>query len=997
MLKPFDPRPDFVELEHEIAVFWQNNGIIKKYLHKNDSAPDHFSFLDGPITANNPMGVHHAWGRTLKDAFQRYHTMKGDKQRYQNGFDCQGLWVEVEVEKELGVKNKKEIENLVPGDSFASLAKFVELCKERVRKFSAVQTQQSERLGYWMNWDHSYFTMADHNNYAIWNFLKVCHERDWIYLGTDSVPWCPRCGTAISQQEILSEEYHELTHNSVYLGLPLKEREDERLLIWTTTPWTIPANIFVAVHPELEYSLVQFEGKKYWVMSSRIEAVFGQGAESERNVKGAELVNLHYSAPFDELPIYKEAITKHYFHEVLAAPELVGEGEGTGLVHIAPAAGGEDYRLATREYKYDDLVIEVVDEAGDYVEGFGELSGKNAQQHPELILDALGDFLFKTAKYTHRYPVCWRCKTELIWRVVDEWYIAMDRPDPTDDKKRTYREQMMDVAREVEWLPGWGLARELDWLRNMSDWMISKKRYWGLALPIYPCDCGEVTVIGGYDELKELHKEGWESFEGHSPHRPWVDQVKISCPKCGKPVERIPDTGNPWLDAGIVPFSTFFPVGEFGKDGNLEGSAPGFHPDEAYFAEWYPATLVTEAFPGQFKNWFYALLAMSTALRKTAPFKTLLGHGLVRDEHGDEMHKSKGNSIEFNEAAEKAGVDSMRWVYASQAPEMNVNFGYSPASEVKRRVFSLLLNSYNYLATYIKEGDALESPPSEHILDKWLQERIYQATAEVDRSLEAYSTHTAVRAIESLLEDISTWHIRRSRDRFASDSPERLAACTNLYAALKSVILVMAPLTPYLSDILYQRMVRPVQADAPESVHLCEFPPIKELDMSVLEQMQTCREIVSLGQAKRAEAKIKLRQPLAKATVTTPTPLSEALVKIMQDELNVKSVDQKTAEGASSVALETTITPELQEEGDLRELVRTIQSLRKNAGLKLGDSPKVAYLAEGGAAGLVQKNLETLKKETNLTELEDSANTASTEHSITANTSVGTVQLSIAS
>jgi len=562
---------DFIELERETLRRWEKKGIVKKYLEKNKTSKKYFSFLDGPITANNPMAVHHAWGRTYKDLYQRYKNMRGYRQRFQNGFDCQGLWVEVEVEKELGLKNKREIENLVIGERDESLARFVELCKERANKFAGIQTEQSIRLGYFMDWENSYYTMSDENNYMIWHYLKKCHERGFIYKGRDSVPWCPRCGTAISQHEMLTEDYKEVVHESIYLELPLEGRKREFLLVWTTTPWTLPANVAVAVDEEAEYVLVKGLGNdNFWVGSGLVEKIFGKehlGVVKE--VKGKELVGLKYRFPFDDLPGVRETreANPKSFHKVVATDSRImpiTTEEGTGLVHTATGAGTEDFQLGK---KLGLAVLPVIEEDARYMEGFGFLSGQNAKEKPEIILDFLKkedekegvDWVFKIEKYKHRYPACWRCKTELVWRVVDEWYIKMDLPELRlrSGKIVTYRQAMMEVAKKIKWIPGFGLKRELDWLSNMHDWLISKKRYWGLALPIWVCEkCGHFEVVGGLEELKSKAIEGWSEFQGKSPHRPWVDKVKIRCEKCGDVMSRIPEVGNPWLDAGIVAFST---------------------------------------------------------------------------------------------------------------------------------------------------------------------------------------------------------------------------------------------------------------------------------------------------------------------------------------------------------------------------------------------------------------------------------------------------------
>lgn len=499
--KPVSSQVDFPALEKEILEYWQKNGIVEKYLKRNDSSQEKFSFLDGPITANNPMGVHHAWGRTYKDLWQRFYNMKGFRQRFQNGFDEQGLWVEVEVEKELGLQSKKDIENLVPGDKFASLEKFVNLCKERVKKYSGIMTEQSKRLGYFMDWDHSYHTSSEQNNYTIWRFLKIIYQKGWLYKGHDSVPWCPRCGTAISQHEISAEEYKELTHTSIYFKLPVKDKEHTYLLVWTTTPWTIPANVAVAVDPKEKYWGVKIGLETLWVMGKRVEelgklGILGELGEQRESLDGKDLVGWEYTGPFDGLPAVKNVFAD-YRHRVIAADPLIlsiSAKEGTGLVHIAPGAGAEDFALGKKENL---PVIAPIDESAVFVGGFGGLEGLGVKEATAPIIKNLeeGNFLFKTEQYTHRYPTCWRCKTELVWRVVDEWYIRVDKKDPSDNT--TYREKMLKAARGIKWQPKFVEKRELDWLENLHDWLISKKRYWGLALPIWECSkCGNFEVIG---------------------------------------------------------------------------------------------------------------------------------------------------------------------------------------------------------------------------------------------------------------------------------------------------------------------------------------------------------------------------------------------------------------------------------------------------------------------------------------------------------------------
>lgn len=928
MFNKVEPKVNFVDIEKKWLSRWKDNDIVPKYLKRNHNSGKKFFFLDGPITANNPMGVHHAWGRTYKDLWQRFKNMQGFEETFRNGFDNQGLWVEVEVEKELGFQSKKDIEAY-------GIENFVNKCKEATLHWSRIQTEQSKRLGYFMDWENSYFTMSDENNYTIWHFLKTCHQRQLLYKGRDSVPWCPRCGTAISQHEILQEEYRQLVHESVFLRFPFgKTREDlyedEYLLVWTTTPWTIPANAMVALNPELKYSQVSFEGKKYWLASDRVEFIFKDNFKVEKEVTGRELLKIgqYYVGPFDDLPVIQKAREADpvAFHRLVEASDLVSEEEGTGLVHIAPGCGAEDFRLAVKELNYPEMVIPAIDESANYLEGYGELSTKNAKETPELIFSGLkkkedGKYLFRTEEFTHRYPVCWRCKTELVWRVVDEWYIKMD----------PLREPLKEAAREATWKPSWALDREIDWLNNMSDWLISKKRYWGLALPIWECECGNFDVIGSKEELKEKAVEGWGEFESQSPHRPWIDNVKIKCSRCNKLTTRIKDVGNPWLDAGIVPFSTLI---------DPKTDKVSYLTDKKYWENWFPADFITECFPGQFKNWFYSILAMSAVLENRAPFKTLLGHASVRDEKGEEMHKSKGNAIWFDDAAEKIGVDVMRWMYVSQNPELNLNFGYGLADETRRRFHLILWNVYNFFVTYanldgftgINNG---EEPGVDNLLDRWILSRISNLAQLVTDSLENFDAYNASRAIELFVNDFSTWYIRRSRSRVGSSTNDEKDK-KNFYLTTHQVFLtlmkLLAPFNPFISEEIYKNLT------SSESVHLEDWPGVdKELiNENLEEKMSFIRNIVEIGHSKRRLENIKVRQPLSNLLVeNSHFELEDQLVGLIKDELNVKDVEVKLGKGEVSATLDTKITPELKNEGEAREIVRKIQEARKemNCGL----------------------------------------------------------------
>jgi len=872
MFEKVEPQVDFVKLEHDVLAFWRERDVFNQRRKLNAGKPI-WSFLDGPITANNPMGVHHAWGRTYKDLFQRYFAMKGFDQRYQNGFDCQGLWVEVEVEKALGFTTKKDIEEY-------GLEKFVEMCKERVRKFSAIQTEQSIRLGYWMDWDNSYFTMTDENNYTIWGFLKRCHERGLIYKGTDSMPWCPRCGTGISQHE-MHEGYREVVDRSVIVRLPLRDRTDEYILAWTTTPWTLTANVACAVHPEITYAKVKQDGLIYYLAEACLDQMKSNGPfEVLHKLPGAQMVGWKYAGPFDELPAQKDVAP---LHRVVGWKDVSAE-EGTGIVHVAPGCGREDFELSKTE-KLACLVP--IDEAGVYVEGYGDLVGKPAQKVADEILKSLRakGVYYKSENYKHNYPHCWRCGTALLFRNVHEWFINMN-----------WREEIMESAREVRWIPDWGLDRELDWLANMRDWMISKKRYWGLALPIWECECGHFEIIGSREELKARAVAGWDAFEGNSPHRPWIDAVKITCSECGRQISRIKDVGNPWLDAGIVPYSTV-----------------GYNSDRDYWSKWIPADLVTECFPGQFRNWVYALLAMSTMMERKAPFKTLFGYALMRDEHGKEMHKSAGNAIWFDDAAEKMGVDVMRWIFCAHNPLNNLNFGWTLGDQIKRKVFSTLWNVYAFFSNYARldafDPKAPQVPLGKRQdIDRWLLSDLQLLVREANTDIPNYELYPFMRKAERFIEDLSNWYVRRNRRRFwrtqSEDDTDKLAAYQTLYETLVTLCKVLAPVIPFVTEIMYRQLVAQQDPAAPESVHLCDYPEARlhEIDETLSAQMDTTVDVVSTALSLRTTTQLRVRQPLRELKVFTADETARTGLKrferLVLEELNVKSLTVAADVGA---------------------------------------------------------------------------------------------------
>jgi len=950
-----DTQVDFPARERAILEFWRQNGIFEKLRRKNAGKPK-WSFLDGPITANNPMGVHHAWGRTYKDAYQRYFAMTGHELRYQNGFDCQGLWVEVEVEKELKLNSKRDIENLVPGDRFASIDRFVTLCKDRVDFFAERQTKQSIRLGYWMDWDRgddwkkppderrSYFTMSEENNYTIWSFLKKCHDRQLVYRGYDAMPWCPRCAVGLSQME-MHEGYRLVAHRAVFVRFPLRQRPGENLLVWTTTPWTLTSNVAVAVNPELIYLKVKHRDQFYYLAkgaftAQRLEEQFKRkewvegvpklktleqifkekgGYEVVGELFGRQMVDgigWDYEGPFDELPAQRrpggcpdeiaavvqkpqkaQAKSAKDAHKVIAW-EAVGETEGTGIVHIAPGCGKEDFGLGST---YGLPPIAPLDDEGVYLPWFGELNGKSAVD-PATTDSILNDLkqkglLLEVEKYPHSYPHCWRCKTELLFRLVDEWFIDMK-----------WRDEIMRVVEDATFLPESinGKARELDWLKNMGNWMISKKRYWGLALPIWWCEsCNAFDVIGSREELKERAIEGWEQFEGQTPHRPWIDLVKLKCAKCGGKASRIPDVGNPWLDAGIVPYSTM-----------------GYNRDRKYWEQWFPADFITESFPGQFRNWFYAILAMSTMMEGRAPFKVLLGHATVLDEWGRPMHKSSGNSIAFDDAADQEyeitdpkgqvsrhkamGADVMRWMYCRQNPAANINFGPGPADELRAKFVLKLWNTYAFFCNYARldgfDANALPVPMSERTdLDRWILSDLQFLIETAREEFESYNVQFFCTQAERFVDELlSNWYVRRTRRRFwkGEHGTDKVAAYQTLYTVLVTLTKLCAPIMPFLTEEMYQNLkpARSASEEWPESVHLCDFPEADEslIDNDLSEDMTALLRLVAMGLAVRSNAKVKVRQPLAEMRVQPGHDSDRRAVERFGDqiceELNVKEV-----------------------------------------------------------------------------------------------------------
>ena len=1009
MFRTLPPVPDHPALELDILEWWDERGTFDKLREQNRGGPT-WSFVDGPVTANRMvLGVHTAWGRTLKDVFQRYKALRGFDQRYQNGFDCQGLWIEVGVERELGLNSKLEIEEY-------GLAEFARRCREVVVRSSRALTEGSIRLGQWMDWGNDYFTFSDTNIEYIWRFLKLVHERGWLYLGHRSTEWCPRCGTSLSQHELTQAGvYQERSDPSLYVRFPLRERPKESVVVWTTTPWTLPANVAAAVKPDAEYGRRE-NGE--WVAVARYpDETF------VRRVPGAELVGLRYEGPFDDLGPGGEVD-----HRVIPWDDVSLE-EGTGIVHIAPGAGQEDFELGRL---HDLPVLSPVDEAGRFYDSYGWLHGLSTVEAADQIVGRLAEkgFLLEAGAYLHRYPHCWRCDTPLIWRVTDDWLISV----------ADVRQPLLDANATVDWTPAYMGKRMDDWLRNMGDWNISRRRYYGLPLPFYPCGCGHLNVIGSRAELEERALGGLEQLE--ELRRPWIDEVPIRCADCGERVERIAEVGDVWLDAGVVPFSTLGwrnPVCV--PQGYATGAAKGLTnadlPDHAYWERWFPADWVSEM-REQIRLWFYSQLFMSVVLTGRAPFRSVLGYEKMLDERGREMHSSWGNTIDAPDAFASIGADVMRWQFCAQPPDRNLLFGYGPAAEIKKKLLTLwnsarFLVDYGNIESFRPVYADLADPPvheGSRPLDRWLVARTQAYVADATQALEDQLTYRLIESFDAFVDDVSNWYIRRSRRRFW-DGDE--AALRILWHALVQGIRGIAPVMPFLAEHLWRNLVGEACEGAPESVFFAGWPEAGEPDAALLAEIREVRDVVGLGHRARDWAGIKLRQPL-RSLVVEGAELSPGHADEIAEELRVKSVAfeplagagvrakpnlkllgpklgarlpvvgaalaegrferladgtvrveghelrpeevfvERSApdgwalaeEGALSVALDVRLDPELELEGRVYDLVHAVNGLRKAQGLELTDRI-VLTLPDGDD---LERFLDWVKSETLAVEIE---------------------------
>lgn len=905
------------EIEKKVLDFWEKNKIFDKLSERNKGKKKWF-FLDGPITANNPMGVHHAWGRTYKDIYQRFKAMQGFDQRFQNGFDCQGLWVEVEVEKELGFNSKKDILNF-------GLDKFSKACRDRVNKFSAVQAKQSIRLGQWMDWGNSYYTFSDTNIKYIWHFLKKCHENGWLYKGTKVMPWCTRCGTSLSKHEQSDEGWKEVTHPGIFVKFQILGREKEFLLVWTTTAWTLTSNVAAAVHPKLTYIKVKQGEEIYYLSKGSVKALKNDYTLLEE-FSGERLVGFEYQDPYNHLPAQKGIK-----HKVVGW-DAVGDVEGTGIVHIAPGCGEEDNVLGKKEGLAE---IAPLDEAGNYIQGFDWLTGQNVRNVTEKIIDDLKkrDILYKTENYTHRYPVCWRCKQELVFRLVSEWFISADKIRP----------KMKKAAEKVVWYPEHVGKLMQDWLDNMGDWCISRKRFWGLPLMFFECKCGQLEVIGSLEELKQKAKNAEEIDKLPELHRPWIDKIKILCNKCHQEVDRISDVGDCWLDAGIVPFSTL-----------------KYFEDKQYWERWYPADFICEM-RAQTRLWFYSMLFMSVTLENKSPYKSVLAYEEVRDEKGKPMHKSAGNAIWFDDAAEKMGADVMRWVYASQNPQYNLRFGFGIADEARKKI-DILYNLSNYIKTYLEANNFEKKKISKQsISTKWFLSRIESVKKSVTENLDSLQPHKASQALENFfLEDFSRFYIHLIRDKMKMgyEEDDKDEVLQSLYSGMLETIGLLAPFTPFITEHIYQGFFKKFEKE--ESVHLLKWskPDTTRIDLKLEESAEFARKLVEGINSFRHDMKIPARWPLADVSISIKENAQiENVIEMVRKLSNVNEIKlvKELREGKEFEWGKIKLGAVMKDQALVRELVRKTQELRKQNKLDVSDAIDAAFNSDEETINILKK------------------------------------------
>ena len=861
---------NFVEREKEVEKFWKDNRIFEKSIEQREGCPT-YTFYDGPPTANGKPHIGHVLTRVIKDMIPRYRTMKGNMVPRKAGWDTHGLPVEIEVEKLLGIDGKEQIENY-------GLEPFIEKCKESVWKYKGMWEDFSGTVGFWADMDNPYVTYHDDYIESEWWALKQIYDKGLLYKGFKVVPYCPRCGTPLSSHEV-AQGYKAVKERSAIVRFKCTD-EDAYFLAWTTTPWTLPSNVALCVNPDETYCKVKAaDGYTYYMAEALLDTVLGRFANEEEGVKAYEVLEKFKGTDLEKReyePLYKctgEAAAKqHKKGHYIVCDSYVTMTDGTGIVHIAPAFGEDDARVGRN---YDLPFVQFVDGKGELTKEtpYAGLFVKDAD--PKVLTDLENEGkLFDAPKFEHDYPFCWRCDTPLLYYARETWFVKMT----------AVKDDLVRNNKTVNWIPtSIGEGRFGNWLENIQDWGISRNRYWGTPLNIWTCpDCGEIMCIGSRAELAE--KSGNPDAAKTELHRPYIDEVVIPCPKCGKDMHRVPEVIDCWFDSGAMPFAQHHYPFE-NKD---------------LFEQQFPAQFISEAVD-QTRGWFYSLMAESTLLFNKSPYENVIVLGLVLDEKGQKMSKHLGNAVDPFDALKNYGADAIRWYfYINSAPWLPNRFHGKAVQEGQRKFMGTLWNTYAFWVLYanIDEFDASKYTleyDKLSVMDKWLLSKLNSVVGEVDKNLNDYRIPEAARALQDFVDEMSNWYVRRCRERFWAKGMEqdKINAYMTLYTALVTISKAAAPMIPFMTEEIYQNLVRSVDKDAKESIHLCDFPAVDEklIDKELEDNMEAVLKIVTIGRAVRNGANIKNRQPIGRMIVKTAVKPDEFYTAIIREELNVKSVE----------------------------------------------------------------------------------------------------------
>jgi isoleucyl-tRNA synthetase len=926
-------------LESEILERWRERDVFARSLAQREGAEE-FVMYEGPPTANGRPGVHHVLARVFKDIYPRYKTMRGFSAPRKGGWDCHGLPVELEIEKELGLSSKRDIEAY-------GIEKFNARCRESVLRYVSDWERLTERIAFWVDLSDAYKTMTNDYIESVWWSLRKVFEQGLLYEDFKVVPYCPRCGTPLSDHEV-ALGYETVTDPSVYVRFPLPDEPGTSLLVWTTTPWTLLSNVAVAIHPEVEYVAVHHQGERLILAEPLVHRVLGPDANVVHHYDAGSLEGRSYEPPFGFATPDKRAW-------YVVSAEFVTTDDGTGIVHMAPAYGAEDLEVGRR---FDLPVVHLVDEEGKFVDAVTPWAGRFVKEADGDIiadLDARG-ILLRSETIEHTYPLCWRCSTPLLYYARTSWYIR------TTEKKQA----LLDANERINWYPDHiKHGRFGDWLANNIDWSLSRNRYWGTPLPIWRCPQGHVVCIG---EVADLAERAGRDLSNLDLHRPFVDDVTFGCAECGGEMRRVREVIDAWYDSGSMPFAQYhYPFER-----------------EDVFERRFPADYICEAID-QTRGWFYSLLAVATLLRGTSSYANCVCLGHIVDKDGRKMSKSLGNVLDPWELLDRFGADALRFFFFTSGNPWASRRVYPEAiEEVQRGFLRMLWNVYSFYVLYANtEGidpTTVAGPVAQrHELDRWLLAELHDTVRAATAAMDGYDCTGAGRRIAAFVEDLSNWYVRRSRRRFyakETSEEDKAAAHATLHETLKTLALVLAPFTPFVADEIWDNAVRSVRPDEPDSVHLADWPAADEalIDEDLRASMAAARRAVGLGLQAREQAKIKVRQPLARAVLSgAGSDIAFRHATIVADELNVKEVvvaDAAPAEAAQAsdgtltVSIDTVLTPELRGEGLARELVRGIQNLRKKSGLAVSDRIHLAIEAPDDVWKAIESFVDWIGSET---------------------------------